>query len=51
MSNNFMHEIVLEGIESNLMTLDMPQQDEIGETLNIIIINDTNTMIMWANYP
>lgn len=44
-SNGFIHELVLESINSNLTALYIHQQDGIAEMLNIIIVNDANTMI------
>lgn len=45
MSNDFMHELELEEIESNLTVPDTQQQDDIAEMSNRIIMNDANTII------
>lgn len=51
MFNDFIHELALEDVESNLTVPYKPQQDDIPETSNRIIDNDANVMIKWASCP
>lgn len=49
--NDFMQQLVLERIELNFTTSDTSQQDGVVETLNKMIVNDTNAMIKCVGCP
>lgn len=51
MSNDFMHELAIEDIESNLMRSYKTQKDGVAEMSNRSIINNANTIIKWGNSP
>lgn len=50
-SNNKMHELAFEGLKSNLTEPYTPQDGDVAETSNRIIINDWNTMTKRVNCP
>lgn len=51
MSNDFMDELTLDSVESNVTVSYTPQYNGLAETINRIIVNDANTMIKLVNCP
>lgn len=51
MSNDVIHELSFEDVESNLTAPYTAHEDCLGEMLNKTIVNNTNSMIKWANCP
>lgn len=51
MSNDFIHELSLDSVESNITVPYTPQEYGVAEMSNRIIVNDANPIIMWANFP
>lgn len=51
MSNDFVHGLTFDRLESNLTTPYMSQQDSIAEMSNKIIISNVYAIIKWTGYP
>lgn len=50
-SNNFMHQLALEEVHSNITTPYTLKQDGVAEMSNGIIVNDANAMMKCLNCP